>query len=80
MTRAVTYTWYLVYIFFQFHPFRLSYSQVLLVVGLAALWLYLATHPYDPIARFLAGLFPREMSVLGLAADGGRLQARGFRG
>lgn len=41
------------------------------MVGLTALWLFLSTHPHGQLARFLVGVFPREMETLGLSKQGG---------
>lgn len=41
-------------------------AQVLGAVALLTLWIYLSNDPHGPLARFLIGIFPREMKVLGL--------------
>lgn len=47
--------------------------QVLLILGLGALWLFLSEYPHGPLARFLVGAFPREMETLGLYKQGGKV-------
>lgn len=50
---------------------QLLLVQVITLLGLGCLWFFLSTNINGPLARFLMGVFPREMATLGLSGVDG---------